>query len=521
MSNRLYSWLIRLLEAAWIRRREVKGALGQVDRQIEPQTAPRLKESASVEWGICGSALGSIESRRIAKAQPGNADLLQFPGSRKIQVTEIVVGYDFGTSSSKIVIQSPYKLGGRAVAVPFEDVGHPSCPYLVPAHVTLSARDHFSLQQGDDGRTIRHLKIGILDHFERGRGSSSIWSAGDPSVWALAHIALVLRQARAWFLETQADSYGNDKINWSLNLGVPSAGYSDQAILREFEAIAEAAWILSLSPATPQLTDVENVLRRTRRQRGEAIIAVGVVPEVAAEVVGYAKSKYRDEGLHVLVDLGASTLDICGFILHSDGEGDIYELLTTEVSRLGLLDLHKRRMYAAASSPPFDRVPDDLIFELPEWEVQRIGPKSQEAFQRCDQEYRKDCVQALMRTLASLKRDRVPLSRQWETGLPVFLCGGGVRSRAVSTLLSDTNERASRTWSSVQVLRRALPSLGVLGQDGSQISDDTFSRLGVAFGLSHEAINIGRPVPPEEIPNMEAPWRRSNWQDRFIDKDQV
>ena len=75
----------------------------------------------------------------------------------------------------------------------------------------------------------------------------------------------------------------------------------------------------------------------------DSLEQVDVVPEIAAEVVGYARSKHRREGLHVMVDVGASTIDICGFVLHAaDGEdGDQYHLLTALVKRLGLHELHR------------------------------------------------------------------------------------------------------------------------------------------------------------------------------------
>lgn len=74
--------------------------------------------------------------------------------------------------------------------------------------------------------------------------------------------------------------------------------------------------------------------------------AIEVVPEVAAQAVGYARSTLRDPGLHLLVDVGATTLDICGFILHQAEGRDRYELLTTTVERLGALELHRERLGA-------------------------------------------------------------------------------------------------------------------------------------------------------------------------------
>ena len=40
---------------------------------------------------------------------------------------------------------------------------------------------------------------------------------------------------------------------------------------------------------------------------------VEVFPEIAAPVVGYARLRRRREGLHVMVNVGPSTIDVCGF----------------------------------------------------------------------------------------------------------------------------------------------------------------------------------------------------------------
>jgi hypothetical protein len=50
----------------------------------------------------------------------------------------------------------------------------------------------------------------------------------------------------------------------------------------------------------------------------------------------------------------------------------------------------------------------------------------------------------------------------------------------------------------------------------------TSPRMAVAHGLSFPEINIGRIVPPNEIPDVEPePMRRREWQRAYIDKDAV
>ena len=460
-----------------------------------------------------------LVSRKVSEG-----DLLQFHGSRRIQPpTVIVIGVDFGTSCSRVVIRSPYKLRGRAIAVPFDDVGHSSRRYLVPTQIFVGRDDTVSLVPMPGWTRLQHLKIGLLDRFAQTGNQQNVITSRDPSACAAGYVALVLREARRWFLNTQSESYGDDDIGWELNLGMPSAGYDDSEIRREFEAIAEAAWLLSLEPRPLTLQDADNSLGPARSHRGRANIEAGVVPEVAAQVVGYAKSHHREEGLHVLVDLGASTLDICSFRLRSDAEGDAYPLLTANVKRLGLLELHHRRQIATQGRPPFDSVPEDIIIGLPDWRPEQFDdPDLRARLYECDRQFRTACVRVLSGAIRDLRRRRDRYSSRWEEGLPIFMCGGGAQSRVFSEFLRQANREATRYWNMKGLINRQMPLPGLLGGDGIMLTENTvLSRLSVAYGLSYDRINIGRIEPPGEVPDVPPPPPSGQPDDVFIGKEQV
>ena len=58
-------------------------------------------------------------------------------------------------------------------------------------------------------------------------------------------------------------------------------------------------------------------------------------PEVAAEAVGLLKSNLADFGTYVLIDIGASTLDICVFNYIDSEEIEKQVLFVSDVSLLG------------------------------------------------------------------------------------------------------------------------------------------------------------------------------------------
>ena len=142
---------------------------------------------------------------------------------------------------------------------------------------------------------------------------------------AAAYLGLTLREARGYVLNTQAQEYGSYRLRWTVHVGVPSAGYDDRRVKSAFLRVARAAWFLSRRSGSPTLETATAALERTADgaaiEADRDVTGIEVYPEIAALVVGYARSRRRREGLHVIVDVGALTIDICGFGLR-DHRGD-------------------------------------------------------------------------------------------------------------------------------------------------------------------------------------------------------
>lgn len=525
--GRYHDWLVRLLGAVTRRRAEPRhrvDAPPAVSQQPVP-TEAGVPESGAAPLEGRAPVLG-VSGRGVRKREDAG-ELLQFPRSEPDRITDIVIGVDFGTSCSKVVVQSPYKLGGRAVAVPFAEAGHSSTPYLIPAVVFVDTTDTVRLIPSDGATAVRHLKVGILDRSIGGGSGLATEFSRDLLGCTVGYIALVLREARRWFLTTQFESYGEDRIRWSLNLGIPSAGYDDKQIRSEYEALAEAAWLASLEDRPLRLDSLDGALQRARSEGGRAGVAIGVIPEVAAQVVGYAKSRFREEGLHVLVDFGASTLDICSFILRAGEGDDVYSLLTATVKRLGLLELHQRRMVTTRCIAPFHAIPEDIVQRLPDWSsVQFSDPTIRRQLEQCDLRFKADCVRQLLGTIRDLRRRRDPLSRRWRDGLPVFVCGGGALSPVFSDFLNQAHNEAISFWEMRGLRHRPMPPQGLLGADGKILEPAIFNRLNVAYGLSFDGINIGDIESPGDIDDINPPGGNPkgptrSWEDRFVSKDQV
>lgn len=441
---------------------------------------------------------------------PADERLLQFSGAQR-GPTRLIMGFDFGTSCSKVVIQSPYAHDRRSVPIDFEELGHSSSSYLLPCVLHREVSGSFSLRNTPEcAQTRTDLKLRLI------RGASP---TEEDLAWAAAFLGLAIREARGHFLRTQADIYGAELLRWSLNVGVPSASFDDAAINGPFLRAARAGWRLSVSPSPPTLETAVAALAFSDEE-GFVSVDIDAVPEVAAEVVGYARSAQRRDGLHVIVDVGAATIDVCGFVLHEQ-QGDLINTqLVTMVRPLGLLALHEARMREAGELAPFDRFPDDLVQPIPDWDGLSLDTSTKKALRRCDDAYVEECARRLlMQTLVVLKRDLHPMAAAWEDGLPVFVLGGGSRARVVERIAAFANRVAAEVFAPYKGFRRMAPQLPWDPQE-TEARADLGARLSVAYGLSFEKVNIPVVHPPENGRPMSA-YRPSNWQQRFVDKDQV
>src|ERR1700728_4370203 len=162
------------------------------------------------------------EERRQSKSmsRPGAVlpNATQFEGPDNRGKRDIVIGLDFGTSSTKVVIQDPETRD--AWAVPFEGSGLLENSYLLPSRISID-KDGFG-SFGDD-KSIAELKIRLMtapdEPIEDTRSQESPPTA---SQLCVLYLALVLQQVRGWFLRTKGDAYRTFQLVWQLNIGIPS-----------------------------------------------------------------------------------------------------------------------------------------------------------------------------------------------------------------------------------------------------------------------------------------------------------
>lgn len=220
-----------------------------------------------------------------------------------------IVGFDFGTSSLKLAVRQPYKAGTNIAFMP------------VPGELRSGGHDHlwqtalwvdprtlvFSLFPQPGMEILEGFKTGIIG----GHGGQRVRQdlPVTRSEAAIAYIALQIAYFFGWYAKTRPLAAGGDHF-LSINIGIPVAAHDDAKSFKTFKHIIWAARELVAYAEHLTLDDV-----RQAHQSSMPDLPPGwqLIPELTAAIAGYTSEPTSLEGAHVLIDVGASTLDIVAF----------------------------------------------------------------------------------------------------------------------------------------------------------------------------------------------------------------
>lgn len=418
--------------------------------------------------------IGSVGGRHgTAAIEPYDT---QYPdvgnGAAKRQV---VMGLDFGTAFTKVVIAD----NRRAYAAAFHDSGTGVSRYLQRSEVNIAHDGLASLDVRAGSSRFSDLKLRILNND----------TADDVIRASVAFIALVIRAARRQFLTAHCDEFGNDRLDWQLNIGLPADRCGNDRLTTFYRSLASAAWRVSatVGPVTAQAAE-DSFLRGDGALSGDA---VEIVPEFAAQVCGYVRSPMRQNGAHLLIDVGGGTLDAAVFNVYRDvDESDLFPVFAGSVTASGVLPMHQRRL----ASLDADSVPvrtHDYVETSSYADAAEHLSVSVESLKRADAPFRDEVRSQILGVLETAKRERYP--RLYQQPVRVFLCGGGARVELFSRIV----ESLVRAHYPCNLEFAKLPRVDRLAAE--HLDDDVYDRLSVAYGLSFDAFDIGTVRLPHEL----------------------
>lgn len=99
--------------------------------------------------------------------------------------------------------------------------------------------------------------------------------------------------------------------------------------------------------------------------------------------------------------------------------------------------------------------------------------------------------------------------------MPVFMCGGG----SEIALYKRATQKVGQDYDFIKQLD-FLPLPKPEGLNAAFVPEEEYHRIAVAYGLSFDYDDIGRTIPPDEVPDIE-PRIKDDIADRDTSKDEV
>lgn len=418
-----------------------------------------------------------------------------------------VVGLDFGTAYTKCVIRDAnVRDPGRAYTVPFQLADGWS--YLVPS-VIFSREDRllstFDVPAASDLKRFDYLKMRLVADCDKRRGGA--WrgdGSGNEAQFRVAwFLAQVLSHAGQEIRRRWGDFGARPDDFCFINLGVPIA-YAD-------DALVEPEMLNALCAAANAVGKAGTVAPTAERIREELGNRAGLsaardfcytYPETSANLQSYIKSRARRPGLYLFSDVGAGTVDLSFFILHSDS-GLEKPLIYLHGS---VLDAGSSRLELKAMEidPNLDR---NEVIAYKEGRCHRVGPAVARALRQARDIIWKEVARGVGR---GVKETQVRLhidpraARNQMKKVTLLFAGGG--------FVPDPYEKGVRYFHRAMKWDREPPSQSVPTPEDlhwptiREAEHPPFSRLSVAYGLSFPRIDLeGHKFPSEVHPHPDAP----------------
>lgn len=434
---------------------------------------------------------------------------------------ELVIGLDFGTSTVKVVIGD--RGASKAYAVPFVDATGVN-QFLLPSRL-FENDDVFTMSGGD--LVHRDLKLRFLANPTSRFIQETL----------VGFLALVIRRCRAWLFKEHADTLNGRNILWKLVLGravdraqVDPLGQAMERILFAAWEVAGAHGSVTRNVCGRALSNLSNSSAATKDS-----LEVSVVPELAAQIYGFVKSRQFDpraKNFYLFVDVGAGTVDVSLFRVKPNALGSWdFSLFTSVVEPNGVINLHRSRLdwwrqqLKDLSSSSGERLLERVeSIALPTEQTQPVpeeysgyftgvqvrlsggalGPDEKFYLDRLVRQVR---GRGIHRTVQSKIVGRPDLDH-----LPYFLCGGGARLalyRNISTALDGDPEFG---W-----LRAHRKELGVPSElEARGLAQKDYDRLSVAYGLSF--VDVGTVAIAKAMPAIKQS-SAIDWRSGYTGKD--
>ena len=436
-----------------------------------PETPPERGEPEEPQLLSAHSELIREDLPRMSWQECGKN--LQATDSAGRRTRPVYLGVDFGTAFTKVAV----RIADFVFFVPWKELTGDG-GFLLPGRLSTT-------QNGASIPGIGQFQA-LKEPFLPGNVASEC-----DQVRAVEFLSAVMRFARAWLFKNQPNLVRRHSLAWNLRIGCPTNLFEADDSKDLYRRLAAVAWIASQSESLATGEDMRRILRVGVTDADTGLDNLEAVPEFTAQITSYSHSPQRTDGLHLLVDCGAGTVDVVSFNVfrHPNLHEDRFSIWSSDVQPRGTRFLMEGYLRGDLRLWDTDApVPDQV-------ELRNSFGVEQARLVQVDGSFRANLSQVIYNVLRFTKQRRNPTAREWQQGLPTFVCGGGSACRVYVDSV-----RIGCALIPVRPLLRAFPLPENLPQKDNL--SELFSRLSVAYGLTFDP---GRIFPARQNEDFTSP----------------
>lgn len=234
---------------------------------------------------------------------------------------------DFGTSTTKVVLCSDAADVDYALQTPaelqVEEHGRRQQHLWRTCVWFNDDKQVFQLTPCDASRPILGFKTGLI----QGDGNRMLAAGISHNAAATAYLALLIAYIVGSDAERMELAGGSERHYSRFHIGVPVPSLEEDARVAGFHRVVQAAFALAPHASALSLEDVQTALQRELGSTETTNdTPYQLFEELAGVVAGYMLTPEKAGGPHIIVDVGAATLDVATFHI-PDGEHplEVYE----------------------------------------------------------------------------------------------------------------------------------------------------------------------------------------------------
>lgn len=396
-------------------------------------------------------------------------------------ILRVQIGLDFGTSYTKVAL----RFKDRVLVIDWSGILASGDFRYLPGELSLVGDDEVFLGKvpGRQG-VFRNLKLAFLQEGqERAR-----------TLLAVAFLSRVFIYVRAWLWRHHEAELSGRRVAWLVNVGCPTNHWGKSTLQAEYRDAVLRAWAVSQESENITLARVARAVLDPAPTEGDVgLDAVSVVPEFVAEIAEYVFSPQRRDGLHLLVDVGAGTVDIACFNVHDEAGENVFPIFSSAVKLLGTHYLMRQRLQEVGCS--------DIVWSdrHPVPDVSMLADKLSvggEKLQTADAAFMRSIATEVAEVLDDVKLNYYSRPFVTGSGIPLFLMGGG----AMCGVYQDAMTQAYQ-WMRVPLIEMQPAALSNT-KDREDHDIASRLRLSVAYGLTFDGDSLGTIKTSDQIEKL-------------------